>query len=122
MGRFVISQNVSLDGVMQDPTGEEGFRHGGWFDLIEGSDRGEWANLALDEALGASALLFGRRSFEFFAALWPSRDGDLADRLNGMPKYVVTSGWRGSVVGPRTCIWRCMPRMGGNGWCETADN
>ena len=91
MGKIVISENVSLDGVVQDPTGEEGFRHGGWFDQIGDKDREEWAKVELDEALGAEALLLGRRSDEWFAARWPSRTGEWADRLNSLPKYVVSS-------------------------------
>jgi dihydrofolate reductase len=91
MGKIVISENVSLDGVVQDPTGEEGFRHGGWFGQIAGSDREEWAKVALDEALTAEALLLGRRSDEYFSSKWLSRSGELADRLNGLPKYVVST-------------------------------
>jgi dihydrofolate reductase len=91
MGKIVISENVSLDGVVQDPTGEEGFRHGGWFLQIGDSDRAEWAKLALDEALAAEALLLGRRSDEYMGSRWPSRSGELADRLNSMPKYVVSA-------------------------------
>jgi dihydrofolate reductase len=89
MGKLVISDNVSLDGVIQDPAGDEGFRHGGWVGLIK--DRPELNKFALDEALGAEALLVGRRSYEWLAARWPSRSGELADRLNSMPKYVVSS-------------------------------
>jgi dihydrofolate reductase len=89
MGKIVVSDNVSLDGVIQDPAGDEGFRRGGWVGLIK--DRPELSKLALDEALGAEALLLGRRSYEWFAARWPSRGGELADRLNNMPKYVVSS-------------------------------
>ncbi len=91
MGRIVVSENVSLDGVVQDPTGEEGFRFGGWFGEVGDRDREEWVKVELDEALGAEALLLGRRSDEFFAARWPSRSGEWADRLNSMPKYVVSS-------------------------------
>ena len=91
MGKIVISENVSLDGVVQDPTGEEGFRHGGWFGRFGGKDIEEWAKVALDEALRAEALLLGRRSDEWFAARWASRDGEWADRLNSLPKYVVSS-------------------------------
>jgi hypothetical protein len=65
MGKIVISENVSLDGVVQDPTGEEGFRHGGWFNQVGDKDRAEWAKVELEEALGAEALLLGRRSDEF---------------------------------------------------------
>jgi dihydrofolate reductase len=101
MGRIVISENVSLDGVVQDPTGEEGFSRGGWFGLIK--DRPEVGKLALDDALGAEALLLGRRSYEFFAARWPSRSGALADRLNSLPKRVLSStleasDWNNSTI------------------------
>jgi dihydrofolate reductase len=101
MGKIVVSDNVSLDGVVQDPAGDEGFSRGGWVGLIK--DRPELGKLALDEALGAEALLLGRRSYEWFAARWPSRSGDLADRLNSMPKYVVSStledpDWNSSTV------------------------
>src|SRR5947207_11384442 len=91
MGRIVVSENLSLDGVVQDPTGEEGFRHGGWFLQIGDKDREEWAKAELVEALGAEALLLGRRSDEYFAERWLSRSGEWADRLNSLPKYVVSS-------------------------------
>jgi dihydrofolate reductase len=91
MGKIVISENVSLDGVVQDPTGEEGFEFGGWFGQVGESDRAEWAKVELEEALGAEALLLGRRSDEWFAARWLSRRGEWADRLNHLPKYVVSS-------------------------------
>jgi dihydrofolate reductase len=101
MGRIVVSDNVSLDGVVQDPAGDEGFRVGGWVGLIK--DRPELTKLALDEALGTEALLLGRRSYEWFAARWPSRSGELAERLNNLPKYVVSStlehpDWNNSTV------------------------
>jgi dihydrofolate reductase len=89
VGKIIISDNVSLDGVIQDPAGDEGFRHGGW--AGRPAAREETAQILLDEALGAQALLFGRRSCQFFAVRWPSRTGALADRLNGLPKYVVSS-------------------------------
>lgn len=91
MGKIIVSENVSLDGVVQDPTGDEGFGRGGWFLQVGDNDREAWAKLGLDEALGADALLLGRRSDEWFAARWPSRSGEWADRLNSMPKYVVSS-------------------------------
>ena len=91
MGKIIVSENVSLDGVVQDPTGEEGFRFGGWFGQVEDKDREAWAKIELDEALGAEALLLGRRSDEWFAARWLSRSGEWADRLNSLPKYVVSS-------------------------------
>ena len=101
MGKIVVSDNISLDGVIQDPAGDEGFRVGGWVGLIK--DRPQLGKLALDEALGAEALLLGRRSYEWFAARWPSRSGQLADRLNSLPKYVVSStleepDWNNSTV------------------------
>ena len=101
IGQIVISENVSLDGVIQDPSGDEGFRLGGWVGRIQ--DRPAVGKAVLDEALGAEALLFGRRSYEFFAARWPSRGGLLADRLNSLPKYVVSStledpDWNNSTV------------------------
>ena len=93
MGTIVMSgpQNVSLDGVVQDPDGKEGFRLGGWFVESGGKDLEEWNKVALAEALGAEAWLLGRRSYEFFGARWRPRSGKLADRLNSMPKYVVSS-------------------------------
>ena len=91
MGKIVISENVSLDGVVQDPTGEEGFRHGGWFSQIGDKDREEWAKVEFEEALGAEALLLGRRSDEYFGTRWTGRSGEWADRLNSLPKYVVSS-------------------------------
>ena len=103
MGKIVISENVSLDGVIQDPAGDEGFRHGGWVGRVGDRGREEAAKVLLDEALGAEALLLGRRSYEFLAARWPSRPGALADRLNSLPKYVVSStlqdpAWNNSTV------------------------
>jgi dihydrofolate reductase len=91
MGTIVISQNITLDGVVEDPTGEEGFRQGGWFDQVGERDRAEWVSVELDEALRAEALLLGRRSDEWFATRWLDRSGEWADRLNSMPKYVVSS-------------------------------
>jgi dihydrofolate reductase len=96
-----VSDNVTLDGVVQDPAGDEGFRHGGWVGLI--GNRPELGQLALDDALSAEALLLGRKSYEWFAARWPARSGALADRLNGLPKYVVSStlkdpAWTNSTV------------------------
>jgi dihydrofolate reductase len=105
MGRIVMSgpQNVSLDGVVQDPDGQEGFGRGGWFVEFGGTDLEEWNKLALEDALGAEAWLLGRRSYEFFGMRWRPRSGELADRLNSMPKYVVSStleapAWDNSIV------------------------
>ena len=91
MGKIIVSENISLDGVVQDPTGEEGFRHGGWFRRIGDKDREAWAKVGFDEALSAEAFLLGRRTEEWLAGLWLSRTGAWADRLNSMPKYVVSS-------------------------------
>jgi dihydrofolate reductase len=101
MGKIIISDNVSLDGVIQDPAGDEGFSRGGWVGLIK--DRPGVSKLALDEALGTEALLLGRRSYEWMAGRWPTRGGELADRLNSLPKYVVSStledpDWSNSTV------------------------
>jgi dihydrofolate reductase len=93
MGKIVMSgpQNVSLDGVVQDPDGQEGFKLGGWFVEFGGVDLEAWNKVALGEALGAEAWLLGRHSYEFFGTRWRSRTGELADRLNDIPKYVVSS-------------------------------
>ena len=91
MARIVVSENVSLDGVTQDPTGDEGFEHGGWFAAVGDRDRAAWGELELAEAQQAEALLLGRRSDAFFASRWMARTGAWADRLNAMPKYVVSS-------------------------------
>jgi len=101
MGRIVVSQFVSLDGVVEDPDGSEATPAGGWVGRI--SDRPGVGKAKLDEARGADALLLGRRSHEFFAARWAPRTGELADRLNGLPKYVVSSTltdttWNGTTV------------------------
>jgi len=101
MGKIVVSDNVSLDGVIQDPAGDEGFRRGGWVGQIK--DRKELNQLTLEEALSTEALLLGRRSYEWFAARWPSRSGELADRINSLPKYVVSStlknpNWKNSTI------------------------
>ena len=89
MGRIVVTEFVSLDGVMEDPGGSENSRHGGWsFEF----DRGEEGDkFKLDETLAAEALLLGRVTYEGFAAAWPSREGEFADKFNQMPKYVVSS-------------------------------
>jgi dihydrofolate reductase len=91
MAKIVISENLTLDGVVEDPTGGEGFKHGGWFSQITDTDREAWAKVELEEALSAEALLLGRRSDEYFGSRWNSRTGEWAERLNSMPKYVVSS-------------------------------
>jgi dihydrofolate reductase len=99
MGKIVINTNASLDGVVQDPDGKEGFRLGGWFGQFGGKDLEAWTKLETEEALGAEALLLGRRSDEWFASRWDERSGEWADQLNSMPKYVISS----TLVAPK---WR----------------
>jgi dihydrofolate reductase len=91
VGKIVITTNVSLDGVVQDPDGEEGFARGGWFDRYGGKDLQEWGKVEYAEAFCTAALLLGRRSDEWFAARWASKPGEFADRLNSLPKYVVSA-------------------------------
>src|SRR6187200_3131544 len=92
MGRIVITEFVSLDGVMEDPGGAEQFEHGGWsFEFARGE---EGDRFKLDETMGSAALLLGRVTYEGFADAWPSRDGEFADKFNTMPKYVVSSTLR----------------------------
>jgi len=91
MARIVISENITLDGVVTDPTGEEGTAHGGWFTRMTDRDREAWAEVEYDEALRSEAVLIGRRSYEYFAPRWAGRTGGWADRFNGMPKYVLTT-------------------------------
>src|ERR1700682_4927696 len=113
MGKIVISQNVTLDGVVQDPTGEEGFKHGGWFLPVDDKDREAWATGAFQEPLGAEARRWGRRSYEYFAAGWSSRPGESADRLRSLPKYVVSSA---PLVGPD---WKKATGLQGGGVAES---
>jgi dihydrofolate reductase len=91
MGKIVITSNVSLDGVVQDPDGQEGFDRGGWFQRYGGPDLADWAELETAEAHAAEAVLVGRASDAWFATRWNGRDGAWAERLNGLPKYVVSS-------------------------------
>lgn len=105
MGRIVISENVSVDGVVEDPTGEGGLGRGSWFASVGQGDREEWAKIEYEEALAAEALLMGRGTYEWFLGRgWASRPGEWADRLRSMPKYVVSatavgrSDWPGTEV------------------------
>ena len=89
MGRIIATEFVSLDGVVEAPGGGEEFEYGGWSFEI---DRGPEGNqFKLDETRESEALLLGRKTYEGFAAAWPSREGEFADKLNRMPKYVVSS-------------------------------
>ncbi len=101
MGKIVVTEFVSLDGVMEAPGGGEGYKHGGWTFQISRGPEGD--KFKLDEALAAEALLLGRVTYEGFAAAWPSMQGEFADKFNGMPKYVVSStlgqaDWNNSTV------------------------
>ncbi|MBV9417839.1 MAG: dihydrofolate reductase [Solirubrobacterales bacterium] len=87
MGRIVVTEFVSLDGVIEDPGGAENFKHGGWSFAFSRGDEGD--KFKLDEALGSEALLLGRATYDGFADAWPERDGEFADKFNSMPKYVV---------------------------------
>ena len=91
MGKIVISTNVSLDGVVQDPDGKEGYERGGWFGQSGGQDLELWAQIETEEAIRADALLLGRRSDDWFGSRWSTRTGAWADRLNGLPKYVAST-------------------------------
>jgi dihydrofolate reductase len=101
MGKVVVSQFISLDGVIEDPGGAEEFDRGGWAFKF---DRGPEGNkFKLDEVMASEALLLGRVTYEGFAEAWPSRSGDFADKINGMPKYVVSATlkdpeWNNSTV------------------------
>jgi dihydrofolate reductase len=89
VGRIVVTEFVSLDGVMEDPGGAEDFKHGGWSFEISRGDEGD--KFKLDETMSSEALLLGRVTYEGFAKAWPSREGEFADKFNTMPKYVVSS-------------------------------
>jgi dihydrofolate reductase len=101
VGRIVVTEFVSLDGVMEAPGGGEDFKHGGWSFEISRGDEGD--QFKLDETMSSEALLLGRRTYEGFAKAWPSREGEFADKFNTMPKYVVSSTlenpeWNNSTV------------------------
>jgi dihydrofolate reductase len=101
VGRIVVTEFVSLDGVMEDPGGSESFEHGGWSFAFNRGEEGD--KFKLDETMSSDALLLGRVTYEGFAAAWPSRDGEFADKFNAMPKYVVSSTlenpeWNNSAV------------------------
>ena len=101
MGQIVVTEFVSLDGVMEDPGGAEDFKHGGWSFKISRGDEGD--KFKLDETFASEVLLLGRVTYEGFAEAWPSRDGEFADKFNNMPKYVVSSTlsepeWNNSTV------------------------
>jgi dihydrofolate reductase len=92
MGRIVVTEFISLDGVIEAPGGGEDYKYGGWTFEIDRGDEGN--RFKLDETMSSAALLLGRRTYEGFAAAWPERDGEFADKFNTMPKYVVSSTLR----------------------------
>jgi dihydrofolate reductase len=101
MAKIVVSQFVSVDGVIEDPGGSEGWERGGWAFKYERGPEGD--QFKLDELMASDSLLLGRVTFEGFAEAWPSRSGEFADKFNGMRKYVVSSSlgapeWSNSVV------------------------
>src|SRR4051794_701473 len=101
MGKVVITEFISLDGVVEDPGGAEDFKYGGWTFEIERGDEGN--KFKLDETMESEALLLGRKTYEGFATSWPQREGEFADKFNNMPKYVVSStlkdpDWTNSTV------------------------
>jgi dihydrofolate reductase len=89
MGRIVVTEFISVDGVVEDPGGAEDFKYGGWAFEFSRGDEGD--KFKLDETMGSDALLLGRKTYEGFADAWPQRDGEFADKFNNMPKYVVSS-------------------------------
>ena len=102
MGKLIVTENITLDGVIQDPTGEEGLGRGAWSQM-GATDQAAWAEFFTDEALDVEAMLLGRRTYEYFAGRFPSRTGVWAERLNSMPKYVVSATleaaeWNNSTV------------------------
>jgi dihydrofolate reductase len=102
MGKLIVTENITLDGVIQDPMGEEGLGRGAW-SRMEDNDQAPWAEFFIAEALAVEAMLLGRRTYEYFAGRFPSRSGVWADRLNSMPKYVVSAtleapGWNNTTV------------------------
>jgi dihydrofolate reductase len=109
MGKIIVSTNTSLDGVVQDPDATEGFALGGWFELVVGADRPAWAAEFVAEALGAQALLLGRRSDEWFASRWLDRTGEWADKLNSMPKFVVSGSVERTAWSNGTVITKDLP-------------
>jgi dihydrofolate reductase len=101
MAKIIVTEFVSLDGVMEDPGGAEDFKYGGWTFEIPRGDEGD--RFKLDETMESDALLLGRVTYEGFATAWPTREGEFADRFNTMPKYVVsstlgTADWNNSIV------------------------
>jgi dihydrofolate reductase len=101
MGKLVVTEFLTVDGVFEDPGGSEDFERGGWAFLYERGDEGE--KFKIDETMAADAQLLGRHTYEEFAKAWPQREGEFADKFNSMPKYVVSKSlenpeWQNSTV------------------------
>src|SRR3954466_15570882 len=102
MGRIIVSEFVSVDGVMEDPGGSESFKHGGWaFEFSRGEEGDQFK---VDETMQSAAMLLGRKTYERFAEAWPEREGELADKFHQMPKYVVPSTVRDPSWGNTTLL------------------
>ena len=124
MARIIMSgpQNITLDGIVDDPDGAEGSRRGDWFRRYGGADLEQWTAVALEEALRADAWLLGARSYDFFGSRWRPRTGELAERLTALPKYVVSSTltepeWNNTTVlrgDPATEVARLKQEIGGD--------
>lgn len=121
MGRIVATTNMTLDGVIQDPAGDEGFALGGWFDEMSDAARGMWAQLETEEALSASGLLFGARSYDWFARRWAGREGVWAERLQALPKYVVSAHPIATEWGPASTTGGGDPAVGVRSIKDTTD-
>ena len=102
MGRIVVTEFISLDGVVEDPGGSENFKYGGWSFAFDRGDEGN--QFKLDETMGSAALLLGRETYEGFAKAWPEREGEFADKFNTMPKYVVSSTLQNPTWGNTTVL------------------
>jgi len=121
MGKIIVSENATVDGGVKDPTGEEGTARGGWFGRIGPADREAFGQAALAEALAADAFLMGRHTYGFLSSRWPTRTGALADRLNRIPKYVVSAtldepAWHNTTVlrgDPVTQVMALKDQIGG---------
>lgn len=117
----MATTNMTFDGVIQDPAGDEGFALGGWFDEMTDTARGTWAKLETEEALAASGLLFGARSYEWFASRWAGREGVWAERLQALPKYVVSSHPIATPWGPASTTGGGDPALGVRSVKDTTD-
>jgi dihydrofolate reductase len=107
MGKVVVSQFISVDGVVEDPGGSESWERGGWAFQFDRGDEGN--KFKLDEVMASAALLLGRVTYEGFAEAWPSRTGEFADKFNGMPKYVVSTTLRDPEWNNSTVIASAVP-------------